>query len=185
MSLTPPAVKRSSPSDPVVVGRITTVHGIKGWVKVYSYTNESKNIFEYRPWWLKTDEGWIEIEASQHKMAGQDLIVQIAGFDDRDVARQNLCQRDIVVERSVFPGLSQDEHYWYQLKGLRVISTQGKIDLGVVTGLMETGANDVLEVKGDVDSLDFKERLIPYIKDIVLSVNLKSKRIKIDWDPEF
>ena len=50
---------------------------------------------------------------------------------------------------------------------------------------METGANDVLEVKGDVDSLDFKERLIPYIKDIVLSVNLESKRIEVDWDPEF
>lgn len=185
MSLIPPAVKQSSPSDPVIVGRITSVHGIKGWVRVHSYTNEKIYIFEYRPWWLKTDEGWIEIEANQHKMAGQDFIVKITGFDDRDVARQNLSQRDIVVERSVFPGLSQNEYYWYQLEGLRVTSTQGKIDLGVVTGLMETGANDVLEVKGDVDSLDFKERLIPYIKDIVLSVNLESKRIEVDWDPEF
>jgi 16S rRNA processing protein RimM len=91
----------------------------------------------------------------------------------------------IAVERSEFPELDSNEYYWHQLEGLRVISIQDGIDLGVVAGLMETGANDVLEVKGDIDSLDFKERLIPYTKQVVLTVNLISKKIEVDWDAEF
>tara|TARA_B110000285_G_scaffold119738_1_gene135477 strand:- start:421 stop:987 length:567 start_codon:yes stop_codon:yes gene_type:complete len=175
----------SSPPDLVVVARITTIHGVKGWVKIHPYTDEPENIFDYKPWWLQTDQGWKKIQVAQYKVASQDLIVQILDFDDRDIARQELCQKNIAVERSEFPELDSNEYYWHQLEGLRVISIQDGIDLGVVAGLMETGANDVLEVKGDIDSLDFKERLIPYTKQVVLTVNLISKKIEVDWDAEF
>ena len=185
MSLNPTASRSPSPSDLMVVGRITTVHGVKGWVKIHPYTDERENIFDYKPWWLQTDQGWKKIQVAQYKVASQDLIVQILDFDDRDIARQELCQRNIAVERSEFPELDSSEYYWHQLEGLRVFSTQGGVDLGVVTGLMETGANDVLEVKGDINSLDFKERLIPYTKQVVLTVNLVSKKIEVDWGTEF
>ncbi|MBL4566865.1 MAG: ribosome maturation factor RimM [Porticoccus sp.] len=172
------------PVDPVVVGRITAVHGIKGWVKVYSFTEHAENIFRYPPWWLKAKEGLRLIEIDEYRVTSKGLLVHIVGIDDRDVAKK-LCQQDIVVKRSQFPGLEQGEYYWHQLEGLRVISRQGNVQLGVVTGILETGANDVLEVKGDSESLDRQERLIPYTEQFVLSINLDAREIEVDWDPGF
>lgn len=176
------------PAEPVVVGRITAVHGVKGWVKVYSFTEPAENIFQYPPWWLKTADGWVEIELDQFRSTSKGLLAHIVGIDDRDVARK-FCQRDIAVEKSLFPTLEQGEYYWHQLEGLRVVSSFDSvaqdIDLGVVTGLMETGANDVLMVKGDGKSLDREERLIPYTKQFVLHVDLDAGVIKVDWDPAF
>jgi 16S rRNA processing protein RimM len=88
----------TSPPDLVVVARITTIHGVKGWVKIHPYTDEPENIFDYKPWWLQTDQGWKEIQVVQYKVASQNLIVQILDFDDRDIARQELyCSRAIRV----------------------------------------------------------------------------------------
>ena len=184
----------ADPLDPVVVGRITTVHGVKGWVKVYSFTEQAESIFEYPPWWLKTAEGWREIEIDEYRATSKGLLAHIVGIDDRDVARQ-FCQKDIAVEKSQFPELAKNEFYWHQLQGLRVITCQGQtenldlgregLDLGVVTGLMETGANDVLMVKGDSKSLDQAERLIPYTEQFVLNIDLDAGVLKVDWDPEF
>ena len=173
----------TSTPEMLVVGRITTVFGVRGWLKVFSYTENVETLFDYQPWWIDLPSGLTELVADDFKR--QNLIVQILDFDDRDIARQELCQKNIAVERSEFPELDSNEYYWHQLEGLRVISIQDGIDLGVVAGLMETGANDVLEVKGDIDSLDFKERLIPYTKQVVLTVNLVSKKIEVDWDAEF
>jgi 16S rRNA processing protein RimM len=176
------------PVEPVVVGRITAVHGVKGWVKLYSFTEPAENIFQYPPWWLKTADGWREIELDQFRSTSKGLLAHIAGIDDRDIARK-FCQRDIAVEKSLFPALEQGEYYWHQLEGLRVISSSGpanqNVDLGIVTGLMETGSNDVLMVKGDSESLDQSERLIPYTKQFVLQVDLDVGVIKVDWDPAF
>ena len=118
-------------------------------------------------------------------MASQDLIAHINNFDDRNVSGKELCQRDIAIDRSELPKLDASEYYWYQLKGLRVTTITGKVDLGIVVGLLETGANEVLEIQGDASSLDLKQRLIPCIKQVISSVNLKSNIIEVDWDPEF
>jgi len=174
----------SVPVDPVVVGRVTHVHGIKGWVKVHSFTELEEDIFQYPPWWLKTPEGCREIEVDQCRTTNKGLLVHIAGVDDREVAKQ-YCQLDIVVERSQFPELEQGEYYWHQLEGLAVITCQGDKRLGVVESLMETGANDVLVVKGDKESLDREERLIPYTEQFVIRVDLEARKIEVDWDPEF
>lgn len=172
------------PVDPVIVGRITTVHGIKGWVKVHSFTELAEDIFRYPPWWLKAPEGLREIEVDQCRATSKGLLVHIAGVDDREVARQ-YCQLNIVVEKSQFPKLEKGEYYWHQLEGLTVTTCQGDARLGVVDSLMETGANDVLVVKGDKDSLDREERLIPYTEQFVLRIDLDAGKIDVDWDPEF
>jgi 16S rRNA processing protein RimM len=184
MSSTDSIPASSIPVDPVIVGRITTVHGVKGWVRVHSFTERAENIFQYPPWWLKTPNGWQGIEVDQCRDTSKGLLVHIVGVDDREIARQ-YCQKDIAVERSQFPELEQGEYYWHQLEGLRVISCQGDVQLGVVMGLMETGSNDVLEVKGDSASIDCAERLIPYTEQFVLGVNLETREILVDWDPEF
>ena len=173
------------PFDPIIVGRITTVHGIKGWVKIHSYTEEPRKIFDYNPWWLNSEKGWKLIKVNEYKVASQDLIAHINNFDDRNVSGKELCQRDIAIDRSELPKLDASEYYWYQLKGLRVTTITGKVDLGIVVGLLDTGANEVLEIQGDASSLDLKQRLIPCIKQVISSVNLKSNIIEVDWDPEF
>ncbi len=171
------------PIDPVIVGRITTVHGIKGWVKVHSFTQPEGNIVGYQPWWLKTTNGWQLIEIDQHRDTAKGMMVHLVGVDDRDEARQ-YCQRDIAVERTNLPALESGEYYWHQLQGLTVVTTEG-VRLGQVSSMMETGANDVLVVQGDADSLDQQERLIPYVEQFVLGVDLDAREIKVDWDPDF
>ena len=85
----------------------------------------------------------------------------------------------VVIERAQLPPVETGEYYWADLEGLSVVTTQG-VNLGVVDYLLETGANDVLVVKGD------RERLIPFLRDqTIKSVDLTQSQIIVDWDPDF
>jgi 16S rRNA processing protein RimM len=174
-------------SNLVSVGRITTVFGVKGWLKVHSNTEPAESILDYSPWWLKTRHGVKQVEIDEGRPHGNAFVVHIKGLDDRDLAR-DYCQVDIAVERDQMPELADGEFYWHQLEGLTVISDfEGRaIRLGKVQRLMETGANDVLVIKGDADSVDQDERLVPYIPEqFVKSIDLAAGEIIVDWDPDF
>ncbi|WNO10120.1 ribosome maturation factor RimM [Teredinibacter sp. KSP-S5-2] len=177
----------SKRSNLETVGRITGVFGIKGWVKVKSFTDPEDNIVSYVPWFLKTRHGVREIEIDDYQIRPQGLIVHIKGVDDRDIAAE-YTKVDVAVERSAFEPLENDEFYWHQLIGLTVVSEfDGQTySFGKVSSLMETGANDVLVISPDEDSLDDRERLIPYVPEqFVKSVDLTEHVIFVDWDPEF
>lgn len=177
----------SKRSNLVDVGRITTVYGIQGWVKIHSYTEPRENILQYNPWWLKTQHGVKAVEIDASRPHGQGLVAHIKGVEDRDLARQ-YCQVNIAVERDQLPALEAGEYYWSQLEGLAVISEYDgqTYQLGKVVKLMETGANDVLVVKGDSDSLDQQERLVPYVPEqFIKSIDLEAGEIRVDWDPDF
>jgi len=168
----------------VTVGRVTTVYGVRGWVKVYSYTEPMDNILQFPKWWLRGPKGWEALEIDAGKRHGKGLIVHVNGIDDRDLAAR-LCQRDIAVARDLLPELGQGEYYWHQLEGLRVISRFAgeEHDFGTVARMMETGANDVLVVRGGVDK---RERLIPYLPDqFIADIDLEAGVITVDWDPAF
>ncbi|NDE35614.1 MAG: 16S rRNA processing protein RimM [Gammaproteobacteria bacterium] len=106
------------------------------------------------------------------------VVVRIEGFSNRDEAL-SLRGSKVMVPRDVFPRAPQGSFYWADLMGLRVETSEG-IELGRVAGLMETGANDVLEVKGD------RDRLIPFVMDqYVKDVRLDEGLLIVDWDPEF
>ena len=174
----------SAPREPAVAGRLTSVYGIKGWVKVYSHTQPRENLLSYSPWWVKTpDGGWTQLNIDQHRDTSKGLLVHIEGIDDRDEARLQ-CQRDIYIEKADMPALPNGEFYWHQLLGLSVKTTAG-CELGKVTDLLETGANDVLVVQGEADSIDQRERLIPYIDAVVLNVDIEAAVIEVDWDIDF
>ncbi|WP_432471831.1 ribosome maturation factor RimM [Amphritea sp. HPY] len=172
-------------SDKVtIVGRITTIYGVKGWVKVYSHTEPMESILNYSPWLLKIDGQWQPIKISDGKVHGKGLVAKLAGIDDRDVARQ-YCGMDIAIEKDLLPELGDGDYYWSQLEQLEVLTESG-VKLGKVSHLIATGANDVLVVKGKADSVDRKERLIPYLPDqVVKEINLEEGTIRVDWDPEF
>ncbi|MCW9083077.1 MAG: ribosome maturation factor RimM, partial [Colwellia sp.] len=110
---------------------------------------------------------------------------KVGNIDDRDEA-QALVGSEILTSENSLPDLPQGEYYWRDLIGMNVVTTQG-YDLGVVSDMMETGANDVLVVKANLnDGFSKKERLIPYLfEEVVESVSIENKQICVDWDPGF
>ena len=162
----------------IVVGRIAGVFGLRGWLKVESFTEPPAEILEYSPWLLKLDAGWRAFEPDQGRAHGKGVVAHLAGCDDRDIA-STLQGAEIAILRGQFPALPEGEYYWTDLEGLKVVTGSG-MDLGRIERLFDTGANVVMVVQGDC------ERLIPFIRgDVVLDVDLTGGVIRVDWDPEF
>ena len=168
----------------VVLGKLTSPHGIKGWLKVYSYTNPMDSILEYPEWWVRHGETLTRMTVVQGSRQGKGLVVQLKGVDDRTAA-EALAQADILMPKESLPELSDDEYYWHELEGLTVFTRSGE-RLGQVSYLFETGANDVMVVRGDNDAIDKRERLLPFLPDdVIVEIDLEDGRMVVDWDPEF
>ena len=160
------------------------VFGIKGWVKVDSYTRPPENILDYPCWQLCQGDKRREMRLVSGNVHGKGLIAQLADatgkvYDDRDQAAI-LIGSEITVLRDELPRPAQGVYYWADLIGLEIEHLDGR-KLGQVTGLFETGAHDVLVVKDGE-----RERLIPFVNGpIVQAVDLAAGRIRVDWDPEY
>ncbi len=168
----------------VTMGRITSLYGVRGWVKVYSHTEPMENILSYAPWYIQHNGRWLIVEVEQGKRHGKGLVAKLVNCDDRDQAKE-FCGTDIAIDQRQLPDLKSEEYYWHQLEKLNVV-TESNVLLGQVDYLISTGSNDVLVVKGTKESVDKEERLIPYLPDqVVKEVNLEEGIIRVDWDPEF
>jgi 16S rRNA processing protein RimM len=163
----------------IVVGKVSGVFGVKGWVKIYSFTEPRENILNYSPWFLRKGNELKSVEVLDGSLQGKAVVASLSGITDRDMAA-SLGGYEIVIDASLLPEAEEGEYYWRDLIGLRVETEQGVL-LGVVDYLLETGANDVLVVKeGD------KERLIPFLQgQFVKSIDLEFGVMIVDWDPEF
>jgi len=163
----------------IIVGEISGVFGIKGWVKIYSFTEPRENILNYSPWILRKGSDLKTVEVLDGSLQGKAVVASLTGITDRDMAA-SLGGYEIVIDNALLPEAEEGEYYWRDLIGLKVETDQG-VQLGVVDYLLETGANDVLVVKNDE-----RERLIPFIQgQFVKSINLESGIMVVDWDPEF
>jgi 16S rRNA processing protein RimM len=159
----------------VVLGQITGLFGVRGWVKVYSYTEPREAVLNYDRWLLSGKDGWHEATVAEGQRHGKTVIVRINGYDDRDKAA-GLIGTEIGVPRDELPETDSDQYYWSDLEGLSVVDRHGT-ELGKVDYLLETGANDVMVVKGET------ERLIPFVMDkVVLGVDLAKGEIRVDWE---
>jgi len=167
----------------LVLGKIVSVQGLRGEVKVYSYTDPISNLLEYRHWTLRRGSEIKRAELARGRLQRNVLVVKLKDLNDRDLASTYI-DFEICVPRHELPDLPKGEYYWYQLEGLKVIDTEGRL-FGRVDHLLETGANDVLVVKPCEGSLDDRERLLPYIDQCVQSVDLAAGEIRVDWDPDF
>lgn len=166
------------------LGSITGGHGIKGGIKVFSYTDPVEAIFDYSPWILRKGQTEKRVVIENGQVQGKRLIVRIEGVDSRDLADE-LAGFEIHVDRQVLPDLEEGTYYWFQLVGFKVSNQQGDL-LGVVADFLETGANDVIVVQSTEESVDSKERLIPYVEgDIVLKVDHDNGEIVVDWNTDY
>lgn len=167
----------------IVLGKIVSVHGLQGAVKIYSFTDPIDNILDYNEWVLRKADEKFTVKLEKGRLQGKILVAQLKNLIDRDEARK-LVDYEICIPFDQLPVLDNSEYYWHQLIGLKVINLQGQL-LGNIENLLETGANDVLVVKPTATSLDDRERLLPYIDQCVLSIDLNAGEVKVDWDAEF
>ena len=164
----------------IIVGKINGVYGVKGWVKVYSYTDPRDAISSYNPWYLKQRGRWVAVKIESCRQQAKAVIAKLDGYDDRDAAML-LSGTEISIRPEQLKPLEKDTYYWRDLVGLRVINQQD-FDFGTVSSLMETGSNDVLVVK----SVEGKETLIPWTIGLaIVEVDLEAGKIKVDWDKDF
>jgi 16S rRNA processing protein RimM len=174
--------------EKVILGRISGVYGVKGWVKIFSYTDPMEAIVDYSPWFIRAENrktsDWTKVKLKSGKRHAKTVVAQLENCNDRDQA-MTYVGTEIAINLQQLEQLKEkDEYYWRDLIGLQVINQQD-ITLGTVKSLLETGANDVLVVVSEVDGEKI-ERLIPWTMDIaIIKVDMAKGVITVDWDADF
>lgn len=172
-------MERLDAADLVIMGRILAPYGVLGWLKIHPDTQEFEGLLDYKTWWVGKDNDWRELAVMNAKIHNDVLVVKLQGIDDRDAAFA-FKGKQIAVPRALLPKLEDDEYYWADLIGLRV-KNQQDVDFGNIIDVFATGANDVVVVKSDTG----QERLLPYIAQVILAVDLAEKAMLVDWDADF
>src|SRR5262245_53303640 len=154
------------------------MHGVRGWVKVLSYTEPPENILAYAKWHLLSAGGWRVLAVATGRVQGNRVLAQLEDVTDRDQAA-TLVGAEIAVMRAELPATEEGEYYWSDLEGLTVRNLAGET-LGTVERLFATGANDVMVVSGE------RERLLPFVHGtVVKEIDLAKREIRVDWDAGF
>jgi 16S rRNA processing protein RimM len=174
-------------NKPIIVGQISGVFGVHGWVKIFSHTEPRENILKYDPWLVKEKGSWKSVSLLKGRKQGKTIVAHLDKVDNRELAHAMIgC--DIAIQESQLKKLDDNDFYWRELHGLRVINTQGK-EFGTVSSMMATGANDVVVVKLNRELASKKqdnEILIPYLMgSVIKEVNLEEKLMRVDWDEDF
>ena len=167
------------------MGHIVGPYGLSGWIKVFPYTEYIDGLADYPVWWLGSGNGaWRNVKVNASGVHGNRLTALLEQCADRNAAAE-LKGLQIAIPRSQLPVLSNsgnDGYYWSDLIGLEIVNQQGEA-LGKVTGLLETGANDVLQVRNLKEPE--RERLIPFISQVIVKVDFKACRITVNWGVDY
>jgi 16S rRNA processing protein RimM len=162
----------------VVLGRVSAVHGVQGWLKIQSYTEPRDNIARFETWILRRNGSEQTVEIEGVRAHGRAMLAKLRGVDGREQAAQWI-GADVAVERARLPRCAPGEYYWVDLEGLEVRTPQGEV-LGTVDHLLATGSNDVLVLSGE------GQRLIPFVMgDVIRSIDLEEGLIVADWSADF
>ncbi|MDZ7590732.1 MAG: ribosome maturation factor RimM [Rubrivivax sp.] len=190
--MTTPGDAPAWPADAVEVGRVLGAWGVKGGIRVKPFAADPQALFSSRRWYLQPPQTVLPqgsratrplpalLRVVQAREQGDGVVATVQDIDDRDAA-QALAGARVFVPRASFPTPDEGEFYWVDLIGLAVANRAG-VDLGTVTGLIETGPHCVLRVLSVVEAP--RERLIPFVAAYVDAVDLPGRRIAVDWDPE-
>lgn len=165
-------------AEQVVIGRVIGLWGVQGWVRIYSDTQPPDAIFSYQPWLI--GPGQSPYKVLDWRRQGPRLMARLEGIDDPDRASA-LIDSEILVPRACLPEPDPGRFYWSDLIGARVVNLQEHV-FGAVHGLIETGANDVMDIRDETG----RSVLIPFVRDqVVKQVDLQSERIVVDWPLEW
>jgi 16S rRNA processing protein RimM len=206
----PASATATLPTDLIAVGHITGSYGIQGWVRIHPYSVQADALLHAKTWWLATSEfSAVQSDAKTHsqprskqsqKMAlilpsqlrdvekleakrhGEDVVARLIGVVGRDAA-QALKGTVVHIPRSHFPALPEGEFYWLDLIGLAVENGEGEY-LGQVADLIDNGAHPILRVVRATPE-PLREYLIPFVTRFVPTVDLKSKKITVDWGLDY
>lgn len=159
----------------ITLGHVVGPWGVKGWIKVIPYADTPADLCKLGHWWLQRGGRWHEFAIVEARPHGAGVVAHVAGCDDRNAAAE-MAGREIAAPRDALPVPKKGEAYWADLVGLKVVNLQGEV-LGEVTGLMATGANDVLRVAGAEG-----ERLVPYVEHVIREVDLALGEMRVDWE---
>ena len=164
--------------DVVVMARIAGAFGIKGWLKLHTFTQSPDSLDAYASWLVRGSKGWEEYELEDFAVNVKGVVAKLKGCDDRTAAEQ-LAKRDIGIPREALEDAGEGEVFWFDLIGCEVVSTAG-LKFGKVETLLETGANDVLVVKTGTEEI-----LIPYVDEVIVNVDREAKLITVNWTQDF
>lgn len=163
----------------VLIGRIHGAFGVRGEIKLESFTEPKSAVLRYQPWTLRDAQGnERELSGARGRDTAKGIVATLPEVADRDAA-EALRGTEVWVSRALLPPPGEGEYYWVDLEGLRVVNTEG-VDFGTVSYLFATGANDVLVVQGE------RERMLPFVQpEVIRSVDFETGTISVDWDADF
>ena len=177
------------PVDAIEVGRIADAWGIKGWFKAFPHSADPEALFSSKSWYLlpaekgpKTFSGPGCLVISGIKQHADTVVASAQGVEDRNGA-EALRGARIFIARSSFPMPGEEEYYWVDLIGLNVVNREG-IALGVVRELLATGLQTVLVLSFQHEGKSM-ERMIPFVAVYIDRVDLATRRIAVDWQPDY
>ena len=159
----------------VEVGRLGAAHGVRGWLRVQSFTDPPQRLFEWRRWLLQPQGR--EVKLLEARPQGNGWIALIEGVVERDAASV-LTGQLILVERELLPPTTGREHYREDLVGFEVKNVEGAL-LGVVDHFVDTPGNAVMVIKGE------REHLVPVTGQHLRSVDTDARRLIVDWPEDF
>lgn len=161
-----------------MLGRITGPFGVRGWLKVISFTDPPEQVLDYPIWQAESPRaGRRELRPLEGRRHGKGMVVRVEGIEERNAASA-LGGTEFWVERRELPALKKDEYYRADLVGFEVVNLQGQ-RLGSVDHFLDMPANAVMVVVGE------REHWLPLGADQVFRVDLEHGRITVDWDPDF
>lgn len=172
------------PADLIELGVIGEAYGVHGWVKVFPHAQAGLSgsaLLDARRWWLVRGDVRRSVAVEASKVHIHAVVAQLAGCADRTAA-EALKGFRVYARRADFGQPAENEYYWVDLIGARVVNTAGA-SLGMVAGLLDNSAHAVLRVTPD--EADAAERLIPFVEAYVREVDLAQAKIVVDWELDY
>ncbi len=175
------------PADLVLVGHVLDAWRLDGSIKVAPYSADADALLAAREWWFDVRGAMRSFDVMSAKAHGSTVTARLVGIVDRDAA-EGLKGARISVARRAFPVTDDDEYYWVDLIGAKVVNLVDE-PLGEVADLLDNGAHQTLVVRATTDDgaghETTVERLIPFVDAFVSTVDLKGRRIVVDWQADY
>ena len=164
----------------IVLGRLGAAWGIKGWIKVESYTDPPEGLLDYPVWNVaRSDGSWEQVRFLEGRVhgTGRTLVVALEGIANPEEARR-FGTREVAMPRTALPRPGEGEYYWEDMLGCRAVTLEG-VELGVLSHFLDFPANPVMVLRDGA-----RERWVPLLPRHLKRVDLDARQVTVDWDPE-